>query len=58
MSYFRVGITAIYQMIHTLNNPETAKACFTVHIHNCLIILPSTIDSQVRAHRSITTSLR
>jgi hypothetical protein len=36
--FLHVGIADIYQSIHTLKNPKTAKACFRVHIHNCLII--------------------
>jgi hypothetical protein len=36
MSFFHVGIADIYQTIHTLNNPKTAKACFGVLIRNCL----------------------
>jgi len=39
MSVLHVGIADIYQAIHTLNNPETAKACLGVLIHNYLIIL-------------------
>ena len=39
MFFLYVDIADIYQTIHTLNNPKTAKTCFGVHIHNCLIIL-------------------
>jgi hypothetical protein len=39
MSFLNVGVTDIYQTIHTLNHPKTAKACFGVDIHNCLMIL-------------------
>jgi len=32
MFFLDVGIADIYQTIHPLNNPKTAKACSSVHI--------------------------
>jgi hypothetical protein len=37
--FLHISITDIYQIIHTLNNPKTVKACFGGYIRNSLIIL-------------------
>ena len=39
MFLLHVGVDDIYEMIHTLNNLKTARACFGVYICNFLIIL-------------------
>jgi hypothetical protein len=39
MTFLHVGIAEIYQTIHILNIPQTAKACFGGHICNCVMIL-------------------
>jgi hypothetical protein len=39
MSFLHIGITNIYQMVHTFNNPKAAKACIGVLIYNCLVML-------------------
>jgi hypothetical protein len=53
LSFLHVGITDIYQMIHTLNNPKTAKACFGVLIRTAFVILAFTIDGRVLTPMSI-----
>jgi len=59
MSFLHVGIADIYQTIHTLTNPKTAKACFGVLICNCpLSSLPSTIDGPVQTLRSINKVIK
>jgi len=39
ISFLHVGMTDLYQMIITVNNPKTAKVCVRDHFHKSLIII-------------------